>query len=415
MKKVLYEGESRRRFLRLLAASPLLSLSGLSWLESEVEWRQALDSLAQSEEIITSPEQALNVLEFEAVARQKLPPAHFGYMATGVTDDGTLRANREGFAKYHLRVRRLRDVQKIDLSVRLFGTTWDSPIILAPVGSQKAFHPDGEITVAKAARVKGHHKILSTHASSSIEAVNEALGAPTWFQLYPTDDWNVTRGLTKRAEAAGCPVLVLTVDSQGGSLRETFARFRRTDLRQCTDCHVGGFTYNAMIRRRPMFQGLELSKVTTQLPLNLNWDIVKRLKDLTPMKLVIKGLATREDAELAVERGADGVIVSNHGGRAEDSRRGTIECLPEVVAGVQGKIPVLIDGGFRRGTDIFKALALGAQAICIGRPYLWGLAAFGQAGVETVLTLLRRELTIDMRQAGTASIAQITREYLIEQ
>ncbi len=414
IRRAMNEADHRRRFLRLLAASPLLSLSGLPWLESEAEVRRTLDSFAQGEELITSPEQALNVLEFEAVARQKLPPAHFGYLATGVTDEGTLRANREGFSKYQLRVRRLRDVQKIDMSVRLFGTTWDNPIILAPVGSQKAFHPAGEIAVAKAARAKGHLKILSTHSSSPIEAVNEALGAPTWFQLYPTDDWNVTRGLTKRAEAAGCSVLALTVDSQGGSLRETFARSRRADTRQCTDCHVGGFTYNAMIRRRPMFQGLEVAKVTTQLPLNLNWDIVKRLKDLTPMKLVIKGLATREDAELAVEHGADGIIVSNHGGRAEDSRRGTIECLPEVVAGVAGRIPVLIDGGFRRGTDIFKALALGAQAVCIGRPYLWGLAAFGQAGVEVVLALLRRELQMDMRQAGTTSLAQITREYLIE-
>jgi isopentenyl diphosphate isomerase/L-lactate dehydrogenase-like FMN-dependent dehydrogenase len=394
---------NRRRFLRLLASSPLLAYSGFAFSDEAVV-----------QDLIAAPEGALNVLEFEAVARQNLPPAHFGYMATGVTDDATLRANREGFGKYQLRVRRLRDVQKIDLSVRLFGTTWDNPIILAPVGSQKAFHPAGEIAVAKAARAKGHHKILSTHASSSVEAVNEALGAPTWFQLYPTDDWNVTRALTKRAEAAGCSVLVLTVDSQGGSLRETFAKLRRTDTRQCTDCHIGGMTYNAMIRRRPMFQGLNLDKVTTQLPLNLTWDIVKRLKDLTPMKLLIKGLATREDAELAVQHGADGVIVSNHGGRAEDSKRGTIECLPEVVAGVQGRIPVLIDGGFRRGTDIFKALALGAQAVCIGRPYLWGLAAFGQPGVETVLTLLRRELTTDMRQAGTASIAQITREYLLE-
>lgn len=131
--------------------------------------------------------------------------------------------------------------------------------------------------------------------------------------------------------------MVLTVDSQGGSLRETFAKLRRVDTRQCADCHVGGMTYNAMIRRRPMFQGLDVTKVSTQLPLNLNWDVVKRLKDLTPMKLVIKGLVTREDAELAVEHGADGIIVSNHGGRAEDSKRGTIECLPEVVAGVQGK------------------------------------------------------------------------------
>ncbi len=403
MKQVLHEAKSRRRFLRLLAASLLLAYAGGAF---------STDNFAQ--DLIAAPEEALNVLEFEAVARKNLPPAHFGYMATGVDDDGTLRANRTGFEKFQLRVRRLRDVQNIDLSVRLFGTTWDTPIIFAPVGSQKAFHPDGEIAVAKAARAKGYLQILSTMTSVPVEAVNTARGTPVWYQLYPTNDWNVTRALTKRAEAAGCPVLVLTLDLQGGNNRETFFKSRRVDARQCTDCHVGGFAYNLTIRRRPMFQGLDLSKVVTQYPLDMTWDIVKRLRDTTGMKLVLKGIVTREDAQLAVEHGVDGLIVSNHGGRAEDSNRSTIECLPEVVAGVQGRIPVLIDGGFRRGTDIFKALALGANAVCIGRPYLWGLAAFGQPGVEAVLTLLRRELEIVMRQAGTTSLAKITREYLLE-
>ena len=408
IRSVIHEANSRRRFLRLLAASPVLAASGFSYAS-----RDTIEQLAQGEGLITAPEQAANVLEFEAVARQNLPPAHFGYLATGVDDDGTLQANREGFSKYQLRVRRLRDIAKIDMSVKLFGTTWESPIILAPVGSQKAFHPAGEIATAKAARAKGHLQILSTVTSSPIETVNEARGTPVWFQLYPTNDWNVTRALTKRAEAAGCPVLVLTVDSQGGSNRETLLKSRRVDTRQCSDCHVGGFTNAALMRRRPMFQGIDLAQATALYPLDMNWDIIKRLKDTTKMKLVIKGLVTREDAQLAVENGADGIIVSNHGGRAEPSNRGTIESLPEVIAGVAGKIPVLVDGGFRRGTDIFKALALGANAICIGRPYLWGLAAFGQPGVEAVLTLLQRELLIDMRQAGTTSIEQITREYLV--
>jgi len=372
------------------------------------------ERLAQAEDLISTPEQAINVMEFEALARKKLPPAHFGYLATGVDDDATLRANHEGFAKYQIRVRRLRDIQKIDTSIRLFGAEWDNPIALAPVGSQKAFHPEGEIAVAKAARAKGHLQILSTMTSSSVEAVNEARGAPVWYQLYPTNDWNVARGLTKRAEAAGCPVLVFTVDLQGGSNRETFMKSRRVDARECTLCHVGGLFYNPTIRRRPMFQGLDLSKVITQYPLDMTWEVIKRLRDATAMKLVIKGIVTREDAQLAVEHGADGVIVSNHGGRGEESNRSTIECLPEVVEGVGGKIPVLIDGGFRRGTDIFKALALGASAICIGRPYLWGLAAFGQPGVEAALNLLRRELQIIMRQAGTTSVEQITQAYLID-
>lgn len=401
------EADSRRRFLRLLAASPVLAASGFSYSSL------AIEQIAQGEGVITAPEQAINVLEFEAVARKNLPPAHFGYLATGVDDDGTIQANREGFGKYQLRVRRLRDIANIDTSVTLFGATYDNPILIAPVGSQKAFHPAGELAVAKAARAKKHLHILSTHSSVPIEAIHEAQGAPTWFQLYPTNDWNVTRGLVKRAETAGCPVLALTVDAQGGSKRETLARLRRTDARTCTDCHLPG-GYQGLIKPKPMFQGIDISKVTNQIPLDMNWDIVKRLKDTTKMKLVIKGLVTREDAELAVEHGADGIIVSNHGGRAEASNRGTIESLPEVIAGTAGKIPVLVDGGFRRGSDIFKALALGANAVCVGRPYLWGLAAFGQPGVEAVLEILRRELQMVMRQAGTISAEKITREYLIK-
>jgi isopentenyl diphosphate isomerase/L-lactate dehydrogenase-like FMN-dependent dehydrogenase len=408
---------SRRRFLRLLAASPLGALSELSLAprgKMATSNHGVFERLAQDEDLISSPEQAINVMEFEAIARKKLPPAHFGYLATGVDDNATLRANLEGFAKYQIRVRRLRDVRKIDMSIRLFGDNWDNPIVLAPAGSQKAFHLEGEMAVARAARAKGHLQILSTMTSSAVEAVNQARGAPVWYQLYPTNDWNITRALTKRAEAAGCPVLVLTVDLQGGSNRETMLKYRRVDSRQCTDCHVGGLTYNPTIRRRPMFEGLDVSKVVTQYPLDMSWEIIKRLKDTTTMKLIIKGIVTREDAQLAVEHGADGVIVSNHGGRGEESSRATVESLPEVIEGAGGKIPVLVDGGFRRGTDIFKALALGANAVCIGRPYLWGLAAFGQPGVETVLNILRRELQIIMQQAGTTSVEQITQAYLID-
>ncbi len=424
MREAVAIADSRRRFLRLLAASPVVAFSGLSLAPLErlitpgsrktAGGLGVLERLGRDDDLISTPEQAINVMEFEAVARKKLPSAHYGYMATGVDDDATLRANHEGFARYQIRVRRLRDVQKIDMSIRLFGATWDNPIVLAPVGSQKAFHPEGEIAVARAARANGRLQILSTMTSSAVEAVNEARGAPVWYQLYPTNDWNITRALTKRAEAAGCPVLVFTVDLQGGSNRETLMKYRRADARECTICHVGGLTYNPTIRRRPMFQGLDLSRVVTQYPLDMTWEIIKRLKDTTSMKLVIKGLVTREDAQLAVEHGVDGIIVSNHGGRGEESNRSTIECLPEVVEGAAGKIPVLIDGGFRRGTDIFKALALGANAVCIGRPYLWGLAAFGQPGVETVLEILRRELQMVMRQAGTTSVEQITQAYVTD-
>jgi isopentenyl diphosphate isomerase/L-lactate dehydrogenase-like FMN-dependent dehydrogenase len=376
--------------------------------------------LAQEPELITSPDLALNVFDFEAVARRTLPPAHFAYMATGVDDDATVRANREGFAAYQLRARRLIDVRTVDMSVTLFGTTWDSPIVLAPVGAQKAFHADGEAATARAARSRKHLQILSTMSSTSVEDVNAARGEPVWYQLYPTDQWPVGRALVKRAEAAGCKVVVLTVDLQGGSNRETQARGQRRDARQCSACHPGGplgsslDNVNAMVARKPMFSGLDVTAVRSPQPLDMTWDVVKRLRDATSMQIVVKGIVTREDAALAVEHGANGVIVSNHGGRAEESGRGTIESLQEVVAGASGRIPVLVDGGFRRGTDIFKALALGARAVCIGRPQVWGLAAFGQPGVEAVLDILRRELTAIMRQTGTVRLSEINRQVVVE-
>jgi (S)-2-hydroxy-acid oxidase len=371
----------------------------------------AIQEYVHADNLITTPQEALDVLDFEAVARKNLPPGHFGYLSTGTDDDGTLRANREGFTRLELRARRLVDLTKIDTSVRLMGTNWPTPIVLSPVSNQRAFNPEGENAVAKAARVKNHLQILSTSATSSIEEVVAARGAPIWFQLYPTNLWTVTQGMLKRAENVGCPVVALTTDLQGGSNRETLQRLERMDTRQCSTCHGNGFAGH--VHHEPMFDGLDVSKVTSYVPRDMNWDFVKRLKDATTMKVFIKGIVTREDAELAVETGVDGIIVSNHGGRGEASNRSTIESLPEVVAAVNGKFPVLIDGGFRRGGDIFKALALGADAICIGRPYIWGLAAFGQPGVEMVLEILRRELEMIMRQMGTTSIAKITKASLI--
>ena len=400
---------SRRQFLQFLAASPLLIAPRL------------LPSLfAQDPELIASPDLALNVFDFEAVARRALPPAHFAFMATGVDDDITLRANREGFERYQVRARRLIDVRAIDMSVTLFGTTWDSPIVMAPVSAQKALHPEGEIATARAARSRRHLQILSTMSSTGVEDVVAARGEPLWYQLYPTDQWPVGRGLVKRAETAGCPVLVLTIDLQGGSNRETQARGQRRDSRQCSACHPAGplgsslDNVNAMVARKPMFAGLDISAVRSTQPLDMNWDFVKRLRDTTRMKIILKGIVTSEDAALAVDHGMDGLIVSNHGGRAEESGRATIESLTEVVAGAAGRIPVLVDGGFRRGTDVFKALALGARAVCIGRPYVWGLAAFGQPGVEAVLDILRRELTTIMRQTGTVKLSEISRQSVVD-
>jgi len=399
----------RRRFLKFLASSPLFALSASRVRSALVETAQAAESDGPTRALIASANDALNVFDFELVARQKLPPAHYGYLATGVDDDATLLANRTGFSKIQIRARRLVDVSRIDTSTELFGTTWKTPIVLAPVGSQKAFHADGEMASARAAGARGHLQILSTGSTTSVENVTSAWRGPIWYQLYPTDTWRITQALVKRAERAGCPVLVLTVDLPFGRNTETEVRFRQSDTRQCASCHQPGWA--GYLRRKPMFDGLDLTGVSMFAP-GLTWEVVRRLRDITKLKLVLKGIETREDAELAVRHGVDGIIVSNHGGRAQEGGRGTIECLPEVVDGVQGKLPVLIDGGFRRGTDIFKALALGARGICIGRPYIWGLAAFGQAGVDKVLEILTRELVLMMRHAGTTSVGKIDRSFI---
>jgi len=397
--------QTRRRVLQSILASSVLAGLGTT-----------IRAFGQdADEIITAADQALDILDFEQAARRVLPPAHFGYLATGVDGDATLHANTAGFAHYSLRVRRMVDIRNIDMSVTLFGTTWDSPIFLDPVSSQRAFHAEGELAAARAAKSRKHLQILSTFASTSVEDVTAARGAPVWYQLYPTDQWPITQALLRRAEAAGCPVLVLTVDLQGGSNRLTLGRAVRRDTRDCAACHTGSRTrLTDIMIRKPMFRGLDISAVTDLTPIDMTWDYLKRLRDIWPRKLVIKGIVTREDAELAVDHGVDGLVVSNHGGRAEDSGRATIDSLEEVVAGVRGRVPVLIDGGFRRGTDVFKALALGATAVGIGRPYIWGLASFGEEGVEKVLDILRAELILAMRQAGTRSIAEINQSYVVD-
>jgi len=372
---------ARRRFLQFLAASPLLG--------------------AESP-LLTDPAKALSVFDFESVARKKVPPAHFGYLATGVDDERTLRANQEAFARLQLRPRRLIDVSRVDTSVTLFGTKWPAPIFLCPCGSHKAFHPDGEGAVARAGRTRETLQILSTVATTSVEETTREAGRPIWQQLYPTSRIEVGERIVRRAEAAGCPVLVITVDLIVGRNAETEIRSAANDSRQCSMCH----TRRTFSGRKPSFDGVDTSGLEMRSPY-FDWRTVRRIRSLTKMKIVLKGIGTHEDARIAVEEGIDGLIVSNHGGRAEDSGRASIDCLPEVVEAVRGRMPVMVDGGVRRGTDIFKAIALGATAVGIGRPYLWALGAFGQAGVEAVLDLLRREFQTAMQQCGARSLAEI--------
>jgi 4-hydroxymandelate oxidase len=399
---------SRRRLLQFLAASPLFAQAAFTQgalaeafrPQDPAEWApRDIDNL------IADPSQALDVFDFEPVMKKNVPPAHFGYMATGADDEMTLRANREGFRKFELRPRRLTDVSKIDMSAEILGTTYDSPIVIAPTGSNRAFHPDAEIAVAKAAKLGNHLQILSAVANTSIEDAIAARGAPVWFQLYTTQRWEIAEALAKRAERAGAPVIAVTLDVRSSAKWETFARLRRTDTRDCGSCHGG----NDYLSRKPNFSGIALGGVGGTAVTNITWDTIKRLRDTVKVKLVLKGILTHEDTKLAAEAGIDAIIVSNHGGRVEDGVGSTIEALPEIVASA-GRMPVLVDSGFRRGSDIVKALAIGANAVCIGRPYLWGLGAFGQPGVERVLGMLRAETRVAMQQIGAPSLKDLKPE-----
>jgi len=403
-------GDDRRQFIKWLSASPLLTLPAADLAFAQNFVKRADPAVWPAElpnDLITDPKDAVNVFDFEPVAYKNVPHAHFGYMASGVDDEVTLRANRSSFQKFPLRPRRMRDVSEIDMSVKLFGTKWKTPIIIAPTGGNKAYDPEGEIAVARAAKARGHLNILSAAGASTIEDVISARGGEVWFQLYATSSLDVAKSVVRRVERAGCPVLEVTIDRNGGRNQETFQRLKRMDPRTCSACHIDG---PGSIKERPNYDGIDISKMKSGQSANMTWDFVKQMRDTTKMKIILKGILTEEDALLCLKYGVDGVHVSNHGGRSEDTGRGAIECLPEIAKAINKRIPILFDSGIRRGSDIFKALTLGADAVCVGRPYLWGLGAFGQPGVERVLTLLQEELSGTMKQMGTASIADIRPE-----
>jgi 4-hydroxymandelate oxidase len=400
------DNPARRQLLKFLAASPLLYCTAAGRLLAE----ESLDAIQLPDFLIKSPDDALDVFDFHAVAKHTLPPAHYGYLATGTDGNETLSANRRAFDQFYLRSMRMVDTSAISLETTLLGEPLQSPIVLAPVGSQGAFHPDAELATARAAKAQGHLQLLSNVTSTSIEDVIAARGAPVWFQLYPTNQWSTGQMMLERAERAGARVVVLTVDLNSGSNRVLLGQHLRTDDRDCSTCHGTG-SVEDFLRMNPMYEGSRVTYADFDTA-DMTWDYLDRIRQVTSMKIVVKGIVTREDAASAVAAGADAVYVSNHGGRAEASGRGALESLPEVVEAVNGRVPVMIDSGFRRGTDIFKALALGADAVCIGRPYIWGLAAFGQPGVEKVLEMLKAELSMVMGQVGARTIADISRRHI---
>ena len=400
-------GKDRRDFLKYLAMSPaIVSSGGLGKFLAEV----GIGAQASGGEPIKSPAEALDVFDFETVAHQNVSQGHWAYMASGVDDDATLRANREAFSHVRLRPRRMRDMHAIDTKVNLFGTTYDSPIFACPTASQRAFHPDGELGVARAAKAHNLVQTLSSVTSTSVEEVNKALGRPVWYQLYAPTPWEACQKIIERVAAAGCNVLVLTVDVNTGRNSETFLRTRPKEVTQCHTCYSG--PEGPSLKEQPMYAPVADYPGVTRTYAGLDWAYADKLRNLWKGKFVLKGILTREDAQLAITHGFDAVQVSNHGGRATETGESTIETLPEIVAEVNKRVPILIDGGFRRGTDVFKALALGATAVGVGRPVLWGLGAFGEAGVDRVMEILQRELRLVMGNCGTANLAEIGREFV---
>lgn len=343
---------------------------------------------------VTSTQPPRNVFDLQAGLRELLPADLLDFYEDGSDDGKTLRANRTAFDRFQIRARRLVDVSRVDTRIELLGESYPTPLMLAPVGFQGFLHPEGELATARAAAARHVRMIASTVSTHPIEEIAKASRQPVWFQLYTTPNRTTTAELVRRAEAAGCPVVVVTVDTPVVGNRETHEAFISRALQDSRKV-MGNFAE----------AGLPPEGLTDP---TLTWGIIEWLRARTKMKIVLKGIVRREDAALSVSHGADAVIVSNHGGRQEESGRGTIECLSEVLQGVKGRMPVLVDGGFRRGTDVFKALALGARAVLIGRPYIWGLGIAGRAGVEQAIDILHRELVLAMQLAGTPTIAGIT-------
>jgi len=302
-----------------------------------------------------------------------------------------------------------RSATKVDMRVELFGTGYNSPIFLCPTSGHKAFSPEGELGVARAAKARGTLQFLSTMTSTAVEDVNKALGRPVWQQFYAPNSWDACEKILQRVEAAGCSVIALTVDNTTGRNSETFLRTRPKDLSQYTTCHESAA--GPTPRERPMYDGINMTGLSGTDPA-MDWALVDRLRKFWKGKFIIKGIDKREDARLCIEHGVDAILVSNHGGRAKETLPATIEALPEVVTEVGNRVPVFVDGGIRRGTDVFKALTLGAKAVGIGRPYLWGLGAFGQAGVDRVLEILQGELKLAMSNCGTQNVSEINRAYV---
>jgi 4-hydroxymandelate oxidase len=335
-------------------------------------------------------EKALSLPHFAELARDCVPPAAWARVEGGAADEITLRWNREAYHRIRLRPRVLVDVSKLDTRVTLIGQAMPSPIFLSPTGAQGFVHPGGDLEVVRGAGAANVILIISSSASLRVEDVARAATGPVWFQLYVQRDREFTRDLVQRAEAVGCRALCVTVDSPSHGVRDHEYRWK------------------GQLPERPLpnFQGRDYLDPT------VTWKDIEWLRSFVKTPLLLKGILDPDDADIAVKAGVAGIFVSNHGARNLDTAPATIDALPVIAERVAGRVPVLVDGGIRRGTDVLKALALGATAVGIGRPYLHGLAVGGADGVARVVEILRREFEVAMMLTGRPAIANIDRSVL---
>jgi 4-hydroxymandelate oxidase len=345
------------------------------------------------------------VEDFEAAARERLPGMVYDYYAGGAGEEWTLRENRRAFDRWTIRPRVLVDVSKVDASAAVLGEPTSFPIMLAPTAFHRMAHPDGELAVARAAGGTGTVMTLSSISTTSLEDVAEAgRPGPQWFQLYVLRRREIAERLVHRAHDAGYRAIVLTVDAPLLGRRPRDERNQFTLPQGIGLANLAGMALPAPATGSGLF-----AYFATEIEASLSWADLEWLRSLSPLPLVVKGILRGDDAERAVDAGADAIVVSNHGGRQLDGAPATLDVLPEVVEAVRGRIEVYLDGGVRRGTDVLKALALGARAVLIGRPYLWGLAAGGEAGVRRVIESLRNDLILAMQLAGLPRLDAIDR------
>ena len=392
----------RRKF------SQIAMLGAATCSATAVAAAESIASAVEDEQTAAPPPVA--VFEYEALAKSKLPLPTFEYISTGSADQITLNENVRGFHRIRVLPPLLRGVIKPDLSTTVLRDKISLPIMLAPVAGQLLFHSEGALASARAAHTAGTVFGVSSSVMNSVEEVAEASAGPKWFQLYAPKDRQIGKRLIERAEAAGYRAIVLTVDL--GEWKDSDRRNRFSIPRDMLVKHLRDIGFVADFERMSYS---ELSSFNADAwDTGMTWEVLDWLKKTTRLPLILKGVLRPDDAARAVSIGVDGIVVSNHGGRRLDGMPATIEALPDIVQAVQatGKVEIYLDGGIRRGTDVLKALALGARAVLIGRPYAWALASDGESGVRNVIELLRAELINAMSACGCANIASITPDLL---